>query len=342
LPAKDLEPLIDTLLDELPEDDNPAVPAITVKVENAPSSRPSTPKPANKSSDYDPATVYILEFCTVLALRDRETIELLGERISKALQTVLRESSRHHPILVSRAAFYQFNILRASYDHDFVRAPVLLHTISSFPKDRLAKTAQLVLQGLKLCIAQPGPLRSEIMTSPDFWVLLRTLAGHKESSPVVFEILEGGVSGSPSAIIADNYGAAIALLNDFATAAKVGAIAEQQKGAKAGDRRPRGARPPKKETPSEDAIVSRGVKSIGLIYDMTSRIPHLMKQSHLESNEGMCERACLLGYLVLTGRFSVVCVLASDFQGPHRSMHKPLPRGATTCVLIAPEVASFA
>jgi brefeldin A-resistance guanine nucleotide exchange factor 1 len=113
----------------------------------------------------------------------------------------------------------------------------------------LAKTSQLVLQGLKLCISQPGPLRSEIMTSPDFWVLLRTLAGNAESSAAVFEILEGGVSGTPSAIIADNYEAAISLLNDFATAAKVGAVAEQKSEVgKPGSRRPRSARP-KKDTP---------------------------------------------------------------------------------------------
>lgn len=104
------------------------------------------------------------------------------------------------------------------------------------------KTSQLVLQGLKLCIDQPGPLRSEIMTSPDFWLILRTLAGNPNASSTVFEILEGGVSGSPSAIIADNYEAAIALLNEYATAAKVGAVVQQK-----GERRQRNARPPKKE-----------------------------------------------------------------------------------------------
>ncbi|KAI1857702.1 hypothetical protein JX265_011117 [Neoarthrinium moseri] len=281
LPSQALEPLLEALLAELPEDDSSSVPVITVKSESLPSS-PGSAKQARKQTTYDPAVVYILEFCTVLALRDAETVERLGKQVSDALQAILRDASRHHSILVSRVAFYQFSILKASYEHDFVRAPVLLHTISSFPKDMLAKTAQLVLQGLKLCISQPGPLRSEIMTSPDFWVLLRTLAGHSGSSGVVFDILEGGVSGTPSAIIADNYEAAISLLNDFASAAKVGAVAEQK--GEQGSRRPRSARP-KKETPSENAVVSRGVKAINLIHNMTARIPHLMKQSHLESSE---------------------------------------------------------
>lgn len=80
------------------------------------------------------------------------------------------------------------------------------------------------------------------MTSPDFWVILRTLASSANASPTVFEILEGGVSGSPSAIIADNYEAAISLLNEYATAAKIGAAVEQK-----GERRQRNTRPPKKE-----------------------------------------------------------------------------------------------
>ncbi|KAK8119006.1 uncharacterized protein PG998_003632 [Apiospora kogelbergensis] len=281
--ASALQPLVEALLEALPEDENSGVPVITVKQDGLPMSPTSTPKQATKQPVYDPAVVYVLELCTVLALRNAETIEALGKKVADALQAILRNSSRFHTILVSRAAFYQFNILKASYEHDFVRAPVLLHTISSWSKDTLAKAAPLVLEGLKLCISQPGPLRSEIMTSPDFWVLLRTLAANPESSPIVFEILEGGVSGTPSAIIADNYEAAINLLNEFAAAAKVGAIAEQK--GKTGERRPRSARPPKKEAPSDNAVVLRGVKAINMIYNMTSRIPHLMKQSHLESNE---------------------------------------------------------
>lgn len=59
--------------------------------------------------------VYILELSTVLALRNEETVELLGEGVAKALQSILRDASRYHTSLVSRAAFYQFHILRASY-----------------------------------------------------------------------------------------------------------------------------------------------------------------------------------------------------------------------------------
>ncbi|KAI1498158.1 Sec7-domain-containing protein [Biscogniauxia marginata] len=280
LPLDSLPPLIEALLNQLPDDESSTVPVITVKPESMPSSPTSGPKPTSKKPTYDPAVVYILEFCTVLALRDSETVGILGKVVAEALQMILRDSSRYHPILVSRAAYYQFNVLKASYDHDFVRAPVLLHTISSFPKETLTKTSQLVLQGLKLSIDQPGPLRSEIMTSPDFWLILRTLAGNPNSSPTVFEILEGGVSGTPSAIIADNYEAAISLLNEYATAARVGAAVEQK-----GERRPRNARPPKKEAPSENAVVSRGVKAVNLISTMTARIPPLMNQSHLESSE---------------------------------------------------------
>jgi brefeldin A-resistance guanine nucleotide exchange factor 1 len=36
---------------------------------------------------------------------------------------------------------------------------------------------------------------------------------------------------------------------------------------------------------SEEPAVARGVKAVNIIYSMTNRIPHLMNQSHLESNE---------------------------------------------------------
>lgn len=42
---------------------------------------------------------------------------------------------------------------------------------------------------------------------------------------------------------------------------------------------------------SDNAVVSRGVKAINLIHNMTSRIPHLMKQSHLEASEGKTQRS---------------------------------------------------
>ncbi|KAI0391810.1 Sec7-domain-containing protein [Xylariaceae sp. FL0594] len=281
LPVEALSPLIDALLAQLPDDENSGVPVISVKTETVPSS-PSAggAKAGHRKPTYDSTIVYVLEFCTVLALRDPNTIEALGKQVAEALQMFLRNASSYHSVLVSRAAYYQFNLLKASYEHDFVRAPVLLHTISSFPKELLSKTSQLVLQGLKLCIEQPGPLRSEIMTSPDFWLILRILAANPNASPTVFDILEGGVSGSPSAIIADNYEAAIALLSEYATAAQVGAIEEQK-----GERRQRNARPAKKEAASENAVVSRGVKAVNLVSSMTARIPHLMKQSHLETNE---------------------------------------------------------
>ncbi|KAK5022720.1 GDP/GTP exchange factor for ARF, partial [Cryomyces antarcticus] len=49
-----------------------------------------------------------------------------------------------------------------------------------------------------------------------------------EAAPTVFEIVEEVVSGTPSAITADNYEPAIRLFNEFATAGRVGAAQEQR------------------------------------------------------------------------------------------------------------------
>ncbi|KXX77119.1 ARF guanine-nucleotide exchange factor 2 [Madurella mycetomatis] len=280
LPSHSLEVLVDALLDQIPDDSGSTV--ITVKAENIPPSQANGQKPRQNTAVYDPALVYILEFCTVLALRDDSTAELLGKRVVEAIQAILRDVPRYHPILIERATFYLFTLLQASYDYDYIKVPILLHSVSSFPSDTLVKTSGLVLRGLKLCIEKPCPMRNEIMTSPDFWAILQALAAHPDSAPVVFDILESGVSATPSAIMADNYEAALALLNEFASMASVGAVAEQKNDRKQGRKV---VRPVKQEKPSENAVVERGVKAINNIYRITARIPHLMKQSHLESKE---------------------------------------------------------
>lgn len=308
LSAQDLEALVDALLAQIPDDNGPEGAVMTVKAENIPLSSPTNGQKARQNTAvYDPTLVYVIEYCTVLALRDRETIELLGKRVIGAIHTIVRDFNNYHPIVIERATYYLFALLQASYvsprlnayphcrnerlttyqDFDLIRVPILLHTVSLFSKGILLKTSSLVLRGLKECTEKPCPLKSEMMTSPDFWVILRTLATNSDSAPAVFEILESGVSGTPSAIIADNYEAAIGLLNEFASMASIGAIEEQRADstAKKSGRKP--VRPVKQDKkPSENAVVARGIKAIHIISQMTERIPHLMKQSHLESNEG--------------------------------------------------------
>jgi len=110
-----LEALVDALLDEIPEDNGAGV-VITVKPESSPPPMsPSNQSKAQPEPKYDPSLVYILEYCTVLALRDEKTVELLGKRVVEALQAVLRDVTRHHWILVGRVTFYLFSLLRASY-----------------------------------------------------------------------------------------------------------------------------------------------------------------------------------------------------------------------------------
>lgn len=43
---------------------------------------------------------------------------------------------------------------------------------------------------------------------------------------------------------------------------------------------------------SENPVVQRAIKAVNIIYSMTSRIPQLMNQSHLESNEGKHANPC--------------------------------------------------
>lgn len=219
LPPSSTKVLIQALLDQLPESNHEAV--ITVKQEGMPTLPPNG---QNSSSGgplkYDPTVAFLLEFVTRLAVKDQEAVETMGKEVFDAMQGILRDPAQWHPITVSRATFYALKLLKVSYDHDYANVPYLLHSIATLPQNVLAKAAELALAGLTVCIDQPGPLRSEIMTSPDFWKLLHTLSRSPKFAGMVFGILERGTSGNPPAIMADNYEAAVGLLNEFATAAR--------------------------------------------------------------------------------------------------------------------------
>lgn len=272
LPDESLEALVDALLAQIPEDAG-AEAVITVKADNVPPTSPALAQKPTTAVAYDPGLVYILELSTVQALRDEHTVHLLGKRVVNALQGILRDISNHHPIVVARTTFYLFKLLQATYvsfskhaqrheeetqpnsqEYDFIRVPILLHTVSSFPAEILKKTSKLVLQGLKVCIDEPGPLRNEIMTSPDFWAILRNLSTVPQVAPLVFEILETGVNPPSTAIMADNYEAAITLLNEFASAASM-TVTKEPKGDRRQPRKP-ASRPASAKPEAATAYVS--------------------------------------------------------------------------------------
>lgn len=114
IPAHSLQDLVSALLEQLPEKSSPVV--ITVKPE-----RP-TPNPArtnghravNQGPVYDPAIVFVLELGTILAMRDGESIAIVGRAVADALHTVVRDASNIHPLLLARAVYYLLQLLNAS------------------------------------------------------------------------------------------------------------------------------------------------------------------------------------------------------------------------------------
>ncbi|PWI75021.1 Sec7 domain-containing protein [Purpureocillium lilacinum] len=277
MPASLAAELVQSMLDQIPEDDHAGV--ISVK-HDAPTTSPTNGQaPVTSLPRYDPGTPYILEFSTILATRDAASIERMGKVVFDTVQQVLREPGRWHPITLSRASFYALYILKIGYDHDFANVPFLLHTISSLPQDVVVKTSDTILKGLATCTEEPGPLRSEMMTSPDFWAILRILAANEGSAALVFDILEKSSVGSPPAIMADNYEAAVALLDYFASSAATHSIPP-----KAADtvQHRRGEKQGKHAAPQNQTI-ARACRAVNLLHGMTARVPQLMQQSHLES-----------------------------------------------------------
>lgn len=143
------------------------------------------------------------------------------------------------------------------------------------------------------------PLRNEIANTPDFWSTIRGLHTIPTAASSVFELLVGIMADTPSAITADNYEFAIEALIDFATAGSAGAMFEQKRDRN--KRRSKAAKPidarlvpwlhitPAFQTEPwvrDNEIVGRGIKAVTMIYQLSSRVPALIEQSHLERKEG--------------------------------------------------------
>ena len=145
-----------------------------------------------------------------------------------------------------------------------------------------------ILKGLGLCIQEPTPLRNEITNTPDFWSIMRSLHSLPEAAGNAFEIVARITAGKPPAVTADNYKEIVSLLNQYAAAGSIGAAIEQQRDRNANNRKRE--KLSKVTKPRENEVVDRGFKAVIMIYRLTSKVPFLIQQSHLERKEGTSYR----------------------------------------------------
>jgi golgi-specific brefeldin A-resistance guanine nucleotide exchange factor 1 len=286
LPMDALISLVESLLVHIPEDSSPRI-SLKTELPTGPRSSPSL---------YDPSLVYILELATILVMRDAETVEALGKDLANTLQSIIRNASNYHDVVISRVTYYLLALLRASDEHDFIRVPVIIHSFSSFNQPLLHRSAIPLLQGIIDCMKYGSPsLRSEMSASPDFWTILLTLHSVPESSAYVFRVLEYLSAPPHLGITVDNYEPALKLLDGFASLGSVGAGDEQRRDV-ASVRGPRGgqaasssqhrdkqAGQAKAPRPKHRNEVERGQRALAIVFGLTSRVPAFITASQLST-----------------------------------------------------------
>ena len=278
LPPEALKALVTTLLSRLPEDSSPKIIAVKPDIAAPTPVRPNgTAKAKQVGLTYDPSLVFVLEMSTLLASRDTTTMAECGKDLASALQSVVRDSSHVHPVTLSRAVFYLLSFLRASHDQDFVRAPVVLHTIAKFGDDQLRASAPSIIQALKLCLAGPISLRNEIVNSPDFWLVLEPLQNTQETAQHIFEMIEDIVAGPRPGLTADNYDAVATVLNNFSMSAGQAARAHRQREIEA-----QRTRQPRPQSEGVQEAIKRGTRAMIIVASMTDRVPVFVQGSQLE------------------------------------------------------------
>ncbi|PWW79256.1 Sec7-domain-containing protein [Tuber magnatum] len=282
LDATSLGSLVTALISQLPnfdEDEDDSTNIVIVKPDY-PLQSPNGSNTVKKGPIYDPAVVYVLELATCLVLRDEETVAEHGKMLAETLTNIIRNAGLTHQIVVSRVIYYLFSLLQASHDRSFLNVPVLLHSIATLDKGLLAKSASPVVRGLSKCVkSASSSLKTEMVNSPDFWVLLRVLLPNADASAEAFSVMELITSESPY-VTSDNYSPVVSLLNDFASAGSVGSTFEQKQ-----DKLPKRGKARKIIDRPDAEIVARGSRAVLMVYQLTPRVPNLIKQSHLEKKE---------------------------------------------------------
>ena len=294
MPPEVRQHLIKSLLKHLPE---PSSPIVLAARSDQPRPTPIRTNGMRKSPSkhvYNPSITFVLELSTLLASRDKPSIALLGETVGDALQTVVRDAPNVEPLLLSRAIFYLFSLMNASQellDQPLLKTPVILHTISGFEQTILERVADLTLRGLALCLQNRTPLRSEVINTPDFWLILEHLHSTPTAAAAVFAIVEDIAASVPITVTADNYIATISLLNSFATAGSIDVATEQQ-APKRLQAQPRERKyqkgqdvTPKPPNGQEKDTVLRGYKAVILISQLVQRVPELINHSQLDREE---------------------------------------------------------
>jgi len=205
----------------------------------------------------------------------------------------------------------------------------------------LHSCSQPILAGLSDCCKGPNALRSELAGSPDFWTILSRLSSVPDSAGDVFALVEDVTSSS---ITADNYEAAIALLNEFATAAQVGAREEQlyDQAARRGGK--------KAKKPESNEVVVRGSTAMSIVFQLSARVPNFIEQSHLETGEGTSQTSTpslpgsfhLLtdAYIAWTAYYSpILKTLAHQCLNPCRALRQQA-FSSMQRTLLSPDLAS--
>lgn len=121
--------VVKALIEQLPEDDSTTI--ISVKQDNMPNPPPNGQSGASEPPKYDPSAAYILEFSTILATKDVDSIESMAEKVFHTIQGVLRDASQWHAITVARAVFYALHILKAGYVSFHINVAYLLRFVTN-------------------------------------------------------------------------------------------------------------------------------------------------------------------------------------------------------------------
>ncbi|KAJ5773671.1 Sec7-domain-containing protein [Penicillium paradoxum] len=276
-----LKALFTALLSQLSEDISRGDIVVTPNVLSSSPINQSHDDSTVSTATYDPSIVFILELLTILTLQDCRTIEVFGRDTANALQNIINDAGRVHPIIVSRVVYYLLLLLKGNNNCNFIDTPVLLHAFAGLDVHLLQACASCLLQGITVCIDSSPRLRDEITRCPDFWSIVDQLRVIPENAASVLRVVDTLVSTVQTTINTANYEAIVQLLDQFATTSSAGLKPEHTL-------RGRRTKCQEQHAPKNaelNEMAQCGIKATTILSNLTLRVPELIDKSSLPTPE---------------------------------------------------------
>lgn len=226
---------------------------------------------------YDPASVFLLETMISISCQAPQHIEYLWPIVFEHLSALLSSSTQYSVLLIERAVVSLLRLCLILAQKPSLRDQIYVSfdLISGLPRSVVSSVGEQVVAGVILIVQKHRDIVRSQTEWNLFFAIIRSNIPHSEGARTSFDFITTITSDGPDQLITgDNFLGLITILDDFATIAGTSTESKHVKG-----------RRNEPLTSSNSSVVTRGKKSIDLLFNLHKFLSHMIDSSHLPRDQ---------------------------------------------------------